>query len=36
VDKGVDLTVANAAVTKLETDLPIVNDCLTNPTLRKQ
>jgi hypothetical protein len=33
VDKGVDLTVGNAAVAKLETDLPIVNDCPTNPTL---
>ena len=35
VDKGVDLTVGNAAVRRLETDVPVVNDCLTNPTLPK-
>jgi hypothetical protein len=32
VDKGVDLTAGNAAVKALEADVPIVNDCLTNPT----
>lgn len=35
VDKGVDLTAGNVAVKRLESDLPVVNDCLTNPTLPK-
>ncbi len=33
VDKRVDLTVGNAAVKRLEAEVPIVNDCPTNPTL---
>jgi hypothetical protein len=35
VDKRVDLTVGNAAVKQLEAEVPIVNDCPTNPTLGK-
>ena len=31
VDKGVDLTAENAAVKKLESEMPVVNDCLTDP-----
>ena len=31
VDKGVDLTTENAAVKKLESEMPVVNDCLTDP-----
>jgi hypothetical protein len=33
VNKRVDLTVGNAAVKRLEAEVPIVNDCPTNPTL---
>jgi hypothetical protein len=32
VDKGKDLTARNAAVRALEAELPVVNDCATNPT----
>ena len=32
VEKGVDLTSRNAAVKALEAELPVVNDCATNPT----
>jgi hypothetical protein len=31
VDKGVDLTARNAAVKALEADVPVINDCATNP-----
>jgi hypothetical protein len=31
VDHGTDLTAENAAVKKLEAEMPIVNDCLTDP-----
>ncbi len=32
VDEGVDLTERNAAVKALEADVPVINDCATNPT----
>jgi hypothetical protein len=35
VDKGVDLTAGNSAVRRLEADVPVFNDCPTNPTLPK-
>ena len=35
VNKGVDLTVENAAVRRLELDVIVFNDCPTNPTLPK-
>jgi hypothetical protein len=36
VDKGVDLTIDNSAVRRLERDVMIFNDCSTNPTLPKR
>jgi hypothetical protein len=35
VDKGVDLTIANPAVRRLQQDVGVFNDCPTNPTLPK-
>jgi hypothetical protein len=31
VDKGVDLTTENAAVKTLESEMPVVNDCVADP-----
>ena len=36
VDKGKDLTVGNGAIKRIEDDVPVLNDCLTNPTLPKR
>ena len=35
VDKGVDLTAGNVAIRRLEDDVEILNDCLTNPAVPK-
>jgi hypothetical protein len=36
VDKGKDLTVGNGAIKRIEEDVPVLNDCLTNPALPKR
>jgi hypothetical protein len=36
VDKGMDLTVENAAIRRIEDDVAILNDCATNPVLPKR
>ena len=35
VAKGVDLTAGSPAISRLEVDVPVVNDCSTNPTILK-
>lgn len=35
VDKGVDLTAGNTAMSRLEAEVPVANDCPTNPTISK-
>jgi hypothetical protein len=35
IDKGVDLTLGNPAMRRLEDDVAIFNDCPANPTLQK-
>lgn len=35
VDMGVDLTTGNTVMKRLEEDVPILNDCVTSPTLPK-
>ena len=35
VDKGVDLTAGNRAVSRLQDEVPVANDCPSNPTILK-
>lgn len=35
VDKGVDLTAGNRAVSRLQDEVPVANDCPSNPTISK-